>query len=49
MFIILTLTFVYLLTIFVYLFKEECKENNDYLQHSPKFAKGFFLLDIEGG
>lgn len=40
--IILALTFVYLLTIFVYLFIKGCKENNDYLQQSPKFDNGFF-------
>lgn len=49
MFIILALTFVYLLTVFVYLFIKGCKENNDYLQHSPKFAKGFFCWIMEGG
>lgn len=49
MFIILALTFVYLLTIFVYLFIKGCKENIDNLQHSPKFAKGFFCWITVGG
>lgn len=50
MFIILALTLVYLLTIFVYLFIKGYKENNDYLQHLPKFAKGIFCwIKVEGG
>lgn len=45
-----TITFIILSLTFVYLFIKGCKENNDYLQHSPKSAKSFFCsIKDEGG